>query len=546
MASPSDGLLGIGVVLGLLLCWFSYHVYRTHDRSGTRSFAAFGTVLGVGSIGSGLTGIFLTQFDTAGEIALWAQLPILFWAFSTLPWFLFALQYTGMYTQIRRRTLGVLFLPYGLIVIQITLNLTNFGRLAILSALGSLVYLYFIALMLVGSSLILWTTYSYGHLSLGLGISLVAASFGPVALWNMLTIFSDTIRIAAAGVYTGGVAIAALGIGIALSRYDLFDSTPAVGTFGERAIVRETDDLVFVVDDRERVIKLNETAVESLGVSRSGALGTELRDLLEYTTDELLDVETVTLQTIDGNRKYDPQVSAVTDQHDNELGAMISLRDVTERELREQRLAVLNRVLRHNLRNKVDVIKSHAEAVADTEDDHRDTILEAADSITDLGQRARRIDGIVSGSAEETTIDLARTVRQVVDRVSTDRGEPVISVEAPESTTTVTNPRAVEAALESAIDNAVTYADATVSITVDERPDGHGIRIIDDGPGLPDHEIESLQSGMEAPLQHGSGLGLWQLKWAVMALNGQLSFDTDDGTTVQIYVPDLQLRGDGD
>ena len=33
-------------------------------------------------------------------------------------------------------------------------------------------------------------------------------------------------------------------------------------------------------------------------------------------------------------------------------------------------------------------------------------------------------------------------------------------------------------------------------------------------------------------------MGLWQLKWAVMTLNGELSFTTDGGTTIDILIPD--------
>lgn len=43
---------------------------------------------------------------------------------------------------------------------------------------------------------------------------------------------------------------------------------------------------------------------------------------------------------------------------------------------------------------------------------------------------------------------------------------------------------------------------------------------------------------METPLQHGTGLELWRLKSAVRKLSGDLSFDTVDGTTVRIEVPD--------
>jgi signal transduction histidine kinase len=230
-------------------------------------------------------------------------------------------------------------------------------------------------------------------------------------------------------------------------------------------------------------------------------------------------------------------VSPVTDHHDNEIGRTLSLRDITERNLREQRLAVLNRVLRHNLRNEVDVLKSHAEML-DEDDEEIAPILESADAIGALGQQARRIDQYISGSPDHTTVDLNETVQSVLDTVGADDTTVDISVDIPSTATLVTNRSAVIGAVESALDNAVRYADSTVSVTAESRPGGFCLRVTDDGPGIPDWELESLDAGTESPLQHTTGLGLWQLKWAVRALNGDLSFDTADGTTVEIFVPD--------
>ena len=76
-----------------------------------------------------------------------------------------------------------------------------------------------------------------------------------------------------------------------------------------------------------------------------------------------------------------------------------------------------------------------------------------------------------------------------------------------------------------------------MEIGIETNPDGYEVQIVDDGPGIPGGELESLAAGTETALQHGSGLGLWQLKWAVRTIGGDLSFDTTDGTAVTIVVP---------
>jgi len=256
----------------------------------------------------------------------------------------------------------------------------------------------------------------------------------------------------------------------------------------------------------------------------------------------LQQAETVAVQTTQGTRQYDPQVSTLNDQYGNTLGATVSLRDVTDRELREQRLAVLNRVLRHNLRNQVDIVKGHAETLDTGDPESVEPILEAADSIGALGRKAQRIDRYVSQESPEEPVNLADSIETALGTVEGDETDASVTVDVPPSATVVANRPALLSAVESAIDNAVTYAESTVSITVECHQDDCVITVVDDGPGIPGWELDSLEAGTESPLGHSTGLGLWQLKWAVMALNGELSFDTDAGTTVEIAIPDRETE----
>lgn len=535
MVSAVDALLLLGIVAGVIVVWVGYRVSRLSERLGRRSFVAFTAVLGTGCVVAGVGGLVpsVVPFDTEG--AVWPQLPLLFWLVATFPWFVFAVQYTGTRTEIRRRTLALAALPYVVIVVDLSLTVLGFER-GLPNLVGTFVFLYVISLAVGGAYLLVQKSYSYGHIPAGQGISLGLVPVGTLSIWNLLGP-QDPRTVGIAGAYAAGAVVAAVGVGVARERYGLFGSTPSIGTLGERALIRETDDLMFVVDDSDCVVTINETAVEMLSTSRGAVIGSSLSACLDYDGEQLRSSETVTVQTTDGARKYDPQVSPVTDHHDNEIGAALSLRDVTERNLREQRLAVLNRVLRHNLRNEIDVLKSHAETL-DEDDAAVEPILASADAIATLGQEARRIDQYVSGSTDDMTVDLEEVTLSVLDSVGADDTAVDVSVDTPPRATVLTSRPAVVGALESALDNAVKYADSTVSVTVKSRPDGFCLRITDDGPGIPDWELESLNSGTESPLQHTTGLGLWQLKWAVRALNGDLSFNTADGTTVEIFVPD--------
>ena len=544
MVTPVDGFFLLNLLTGVVLCWASAHTVRRWDGLGVWPFGAFLAVLGLGGVLTALVGLFALGAELGGQ-ALWTQVGVLVWAFSAVPWVLFALQYTGRYTRLGWRLVVFMLVPFLGILLNTALSAAGVSGFTLPTIIGSLVFTYALALVVVGAYLLVRTSYAYGHLSWIQGLGLAVAPTVLFLALNTASAFPDGTGVGASGTYTAGLTLAALAVGVSLVRHPPFEVTAAVGTIGERAIVRETDDLVFVVDDRGHVVKLNETAVETLGVDRAEALDGPLSELVGYSADDLKQLETVMLQTVGSGRQYDPQVSTITAHDGHELGSMCSLRDVTDRELREQRLAVLNRVLRHNLRNKTEVVQSRAEALANGDagdreraTTHAETIVETADEIADLGQSARTIDQFVSEEGSESRVDLEVAVADALEVATEDREEVTVSVETPDSARVRTNRRALDAALRSAIDNALSYADSAVTVTVEHHESGYVVTVTDDGPGIPAGELESLERGTETPLQHGTGLGLWQLKWAVTTLNGHLSFDTTDGTTVEILLPD--------
>ncbi len=212
--------------------------------------------------------------------------------------------------------------------------------------------------------------------------------------------------------------------------------------------------------------------------------------------------------------------------------------DITERKRREQRLEVFNRILRHNLRNQLDVIRSHAEVLADrATDDHAERIIAAVDELAAIGARARNTDRVMSMGDTATEVCLPETIDETVASVRSDR-DVTLRTAVPDEASLTTNEQAARTAVGSALENALDHAESTVTVTVDDSPEGYRVTIDDDGPGIPEAELAPIEAGTETTLQHGRGLGLWQLRWSVDRLNGELSFDTTNGTTVRIVIPD--------
>jgi len=533
--SLGEGLLGVTVLAGAVLCWMGYYSYRRWNEPGVTAFSVFLLGLGLGGVVIGALSLVGPVGSTDPEF--WGPIGVILWGVAALPWMVFALQYTGTFTRVDRRAVLLLAAPAAGFPFALGGAIGLEGPFV--TIVGSLSVLYVLALMIVGCYLVVRTTYRFGHLSVTQGLVLAA---GPVVLFvsvnstgSLVTTGRDVL---AAGVYAAGFVLATTALALSIFRYDTFQSAPAAGKIGERTIVRETDDLLFVADDDGRVIRLNETAATRLGVSRAGVLGDSIRDLLGLSIAELDERETIELRTTEGRRQFDVLLSGLTDQHDRQIGYTLSLHDVTELELREQRLEVLNRVLRHNLRNQVEVIKSNAEVLAEQSGNgYADSIIDSAERLSELGRSARAIDRVVSRPPTTAEVDLVTVVRSTLE-LHREGADVDLSVSLPEEARVVTDRQAFSAAAESGIENAISHADETVAVRLDAVTGGYRLTVADDGPGIPDDELASVTAGTETALKHATGLGLWQLKWGVTKLNGTLSIDTDEGTTVEITIPD--------
>ncbi|GAB3679745.1 hypothetical protein GCM10028857_01520 [Salinarchaeum chitinilyticum] len=218
--------------------------------------------------------------------------------------------------------------------------------------------------------------------------------------------------------------------------------------------------------------------------------------------------------------------------------------DITEQKERERHLAVLQRLLRHNVRNEVNVLLAGIDQLeqARAEGDVREgelleTLDETARDLLSMSQKAKRISRVIDAERRELgEVDAASIVRSVVDRSRRMDPDATIEVDAPE-TCPVLGSGAIERAVEELVGNALQHAgpNPTITVTLEQVPDGAELTVADDGPGIPDAEREVLEAGEITPLQHGSGLGLWLIAHATAASGGTVSFDDEaDGARVTL------------
>ena len=220
-------------------------------------------------------------------------------------------------------------------------------------------------------------------------------------------------------------------------------------------------------------------------------------------------------------------------------------RDVTGVKRREQRLSVVNRFLRHNVRNKLNLVHGVAKLLREDGDRDEETVQSRAETIeraaADLASVADGIRAFQEAAAsadDPTPTPLAPAVREVVDRY--DDGDATFRLDCTD-TVVAASPQAVQLLVEVPVENAVEHAGPQPTIGVDCHCDGDTVEITvaDDGPGIPEGELRALRSDRETPVEHTSGVGLWTLRWLAGRLGGELRIARRDGggTVVTVRLP---------
>ncbi|MDS0283649.1 PAS domain S-box protein [Haloarcula onubensis] len=312
-------------------------------------------------------------------------------------------------------------------------------------------------------------------------------------------------------------------------------------------------------DDAPLVRSVNPAFTDVFGLDRRTVLDGDLNDYILPPDDEAereadrldergADGETVQAEirrrTADGFRDFLFR-GVPYRRDDGRVWSFGIYTDITEQIERERRLEVLNRVLRHNLRNDLTVVLGLADELHERADDEAtrsllERLLRKGEQIASLSDRAREIERSVRrDDADTAPLDVTETVASVATRYADQYGTS-IDVSVPETPVMAADGR-LRRVVGELVENALEHAGAepSVAVDVDPAPEMVSVTVTDDGPGIPDHELDVL-TGNEpiTQLSHGSGLGLWLVIWVTESYGGTVRFENAaDGASVTLALP---------
>ncbi|WP_435159991.1 histidine kinase N-terminal 7TM domain-containing protein [Halorubrum sp. SY-15] len=339
----------------------------------------------------------------------------------------------------------------------------------------------------------------------------------------------------------------------ALFYADFLKVTP----IAHRTLLADIEDAAIVLDHRDRLVYANQAVKDVFGVDPKDT-GTSADDLFDSIAGERPDrvrdmagSEVTVATTPDGERRcFSVSVSAVGD---DERGRAFVFHEITaqkqhERLVERQRdnLETLNQVLRHDIRNDLQLITAYTDFLDDeceTADSQRyvDTISESADHAVELTQTARELSAVMLSTGVEEQRVALRTmlINEVTDvRASYPDATFEFGTEIPSITLTATE--MISSVFRNLLKNAVQHNDkdaAEVTVSATDREGAVTVTVADNGPGVPDDQKETIFGKGERGLDSsGSGIGLHLVNTLVDVHDGDVWVEDNDPVGARFVV----------
>ncbi|MFB6219072.1 MAG: PAS domain S-box protein, partial [Halobacteriaceae archaeon] len=238
---------------------------------------------------------------------------------------------------------------------------------------------------------------------------------------------------------------------------------------------QNTNDAVFIVDpEGDEILDVNRQATEMLGYEREELVGMaasevhpdemdHLRDFADAATDGGARTDALTCRRRDGQR-IPAEISGATIEFRGRDCLLAVVRDISERRRRERRLSVLDRVLRHNLRNDMNLVMGNAEMLEESVADPElagmaTTIRETASDLMAMSDDLRRVQSTIDRDDDATPRpDATDLVADTVERFRAEYPAADIEVSMPPELPVRASDRLC-IALEQVVENAIVHND---------------------------------------------------------------------------------------
>lgn len=556
---------------------FAISVYAWRHRENTVAARSFSLLLLAIAIWAGGYSIEL-EHSTVAAVRAWGHITYLGVTYTSLLWFIFAVQYADWRDLLSRRNVCLLsILP----TLSLIVNWTNQwhhwyytsyqiiieGDIARLQFTRGALSWFFIAnsylLLLLGTLVLAWlfirSPRPYRN---QLGIILTGA---------MIPWLANIVHLSEADVFlhldTTPMAFSITGVLIAwgLFKFRLFDIVP----IARDKVMENIHDGVIILDNRLRIVDLNAQAEEFFPITMEALVGRPIATVLsgQLGLDDLYQAEEethtpVTIMVASVQCDYDLYLSPLRDQQEKLSGWLLVLHDVTERnryvqDLRQQAIELEKRnaeldafahTVAHDLKNPLTTIigfslwleKNVAHISTAKSEENLQRISKGGQKMVSIIDELLLLSNVRSkDDINIAPLDMADVVAAAQHQLSVMIAEYHSSITVPEVWPTAMGYAPwIEEVWVNYISNALKYGGtppqvilgATRVATTDKQVTHYRFWVRDNGAGLSAEQQNQLFTEftrLEQTRALGHGLGLSIVKRIIEKLDGQVGVESE-------------------
>jgi PAS domain S-box-containing protein len=325
--------------------------------------------------------------------------------------------------------------------------------------------------------------------------------------------------------------------------------------------------MLLIDPDTGDIERANDAAVEFYGYDREALTEMQIQEINKLDDEEIANQRAAADQG-EANRFIFPheladgevrQVEVDSSPiHTGEKRVLFSIiHDVTERERTRDRLErqneqleVLNRVVRHDIRNDMTVVLSHAEMLREHVDEpgqqYLDAIVDHGDHAVELTKTVRELMKTMldDGSADADVMELSHVLETELDAAETGFEDATFTVDGSLPAVRVAGTEMLSSVFRNLLNNAVQHNDSDrpeVTISADTGEDHVVVHVADNGPGVPDAQKPDIfGQGEQGVNSAGTGLGLYLVATFVERFDGEV-WVTDNEPRGAVFHVELPL-----
>ena len=339
-----------------------------------------------------------------------------------------------------------------------------------------------------------------------------------------------------------------------------------------RQVVDLVPDLIFAKNRDGQYLLANEATANAYGRTSEEVEGSTEADLIpdrsqseEFREDDIAVIESgepkfipeEELTTADGETRILETTKIPFEVAGSGEDAVLGYaRDITdlkeyERELENQRddLEVLSQVVRHDIRNDLQLVLAYTEMLKSSVDEegerYVEQVLEAARNAVDITTTAREVaDIMLQSEVTKQPKQLRHELEEAINSVRESNQHGLITVDGPLPNVAVLADDMLESVFRNLLKNAIIHNDKEipeVTVGATKTEDTVVVTVADNGPGIPDDRKESIFEEGEMGLESdGTGIGLYLVDKLVDRYGGTVTVEDNDPVGA-VFVVELPI-----